>query len=677
MRTILKAALLLLAAAVISFLPAPRAFASQATSYTYTMDDKGDWGRTQDAYLPDKTITDLGLNAPEDLYIDNDNMMYIADSGNSRIVKYSIDTGSVAGILTYEEMKNPRGVFVTKSGDIYAADPSAKMVFCFDKDFNFIKSYARPDAPSYGDTKYEPLRVSVDNSGNLYIISEGVYNGVIQLAPTGDFLGYFTVNRTKLSMMQLFQSMFFTRAQLANLVARVPTTFSNIFIDDDNIVYTTTMGTHTDGLKKHNTAGGNIFVDQDWTSNEMTDLYVDDQGIIFTSDNSGYINIYSSAGELIFNFGSLAYDYDISGIFSKLPTIAVDHNGDIWTADGDKGYLQSFKPTDYAQMIYNALGLYEEGRYTESLNKWTEVLRLNQMSLLAHDGVGKALLHAERYQESMEHFVVSGNRQFYSEAFWEVRNTWIQERLPAFIGFIIVLWLIFFIIKHFDKKKKVRKARKALIEKILAVPVLGDVLYAFRLPRHPLDRYYDIRVKKKGTVLGATIIYLLFFIIFMLSKTSKAFIYQLQDVEDMDINALVIGFFVIIGLFVICNYLVTSITDGDGNFKQVYMIPAYGILPYMSALLMVTILSYGTTYNETFLLNIILFVGALWTIISIFLGFMTVHDYTFWKTILSLIITLVFMIIAALVALIIIIMWEQLWTFLKTIGEEMARNVLG
>jgi hypothetical protein len=236
MRNLLKAGMLLLTAIVISFILAPSAFASQATSYTYTMDDKGDWTRTRDAYLPDNTITNLGLNAPDDIFIDKQNMMFIADSANARIVKYSIDTATVEGILTYTEMKNPRGVFVTKKGDIYVADPSAKMVFAFDKDFNFLQSFGRPQSPSYGDTKYEPLRVSVDNGGNLYIISEGVYNGVIQLAPTGDFLGYFSVNKTKLSFIQSLQKAIFTRAQLDNLVPFVPNTFSNIFIDDDNIV---------------------------------------------------------------------------------------------------------------------------------------------------------------------------------------------------------------------------------------------------------------------------------------------------------------------------------------------------------------------------------------------------------------------------------------------------------
>jgi hypothetical protein len=88
-------------------------------------------------------------------------------------------------------------------------------------------------------------------------------------------------------------------------------------------------------------------------------------------------------------------------------------------------------------------------------------------------------------------------------------------------------------------------------------------------------------------------------------------------------------------------------------------------------------MSYFLTYNESFLLTIILMIGIAWTIISIFIGFMTVHDYTFKETVISLIITFVFMIIAAILALVIIIMWDQLWQFIKTLGKEMTRNVLG
>ncbi|MBP1756609.1 MAG: integral rane protein, partial [Firmicutes bacterium] len=328
----IKAVIFGLIALFVLVVPSATAQASQATSYTYTFDQKGFWTRTQDAYLPDKTITNLGLIAPDDLYIDKDNMMYITDSGNRRIVKYSIDTDTVAGVLEYEGLLNPRGVFVTEDGNIYVADPSAKAIFLFDRDFTFLAKYGRPDTPSFADTPFEPLRIAVDNGKNMYIVGEGVYNGIIQLASTGDFLGYFTVNKTKLTLIQGIQNAIFTRAQLENLIARVPTTFSNVFINDAGIVYSTTMGTNTDGLKKHNTAGGNMFKEQDWVSDSMTDLYVDKQGIIYTSENTGYINIYSGSGELIFDFGSYVFDLDVSGLYSSLPTIAVDNYGTIWTA---------------------------------------------------------------------------------------------------------------------------------------------------------------------------------------------------------------------------------------------------------------------------------------------------------------------------------------------------------
>jgi Flp pilus assembly pilin Flp len=106
------------------------------------------------------------------------------------------------------------------------------------------------------------------------------------------------------------------------------------------------------------------------------------------------------------------------------------------------------------------------------------------------------------------------------------------------------------------------------------------------------------------------------------------------------------------------------------------MIPAYGCIPYMISMVMVTVLSHVLTSNEAFLLDIALNIGIVWSLIIIVVGFMTVHDYTLKETIISLIITCVFIIIAAIISLVIIIMWNQLWQFLKTIGKEMAQNVL-
>lgn len=650
--------------------------ADEATSYTYMLDEDGYFVRTQDAYLPDRTITGLGLKTPDDLFIDENNILYIADTGNSRIILYDIDAGAVKDILTSSEFSSPSGVYVTLDGDIYVADPGARAVLVFDKNLNLLRKVEKPDAPIFADTNYEPKRVGVDSGGSMYIISEGVYNGVIQLAGTGEFLGYFAVNDANLTFSQRVQRLLFTRAQLANLVDANPSVFTNVYVDRDGVVYTATSGINWNGMKKHSTNGGNMFKSKVWSQDTLTDLFVDANGLIYTSCDQGYIDVYSRSGELIFEFGSYVTTTDVVGLFTRLSSVAVDRQGRIWALDGNKGYLQSFKPTEYAQAVYNAMNLYEEGHYEEAMEQWNEVLKLNQMSVLAHNGVGRAYLHAQDYEAALEHFEVANNKELYSEAFWEVRNTWLQNYLGWFLLVIVLLLILRYVVKLLDRKHgKLKAAQKKLKERMHNTPVIKDILYAFHTARHPMNNYYEIRKNRQGSVLAATVIYLLFFIIFMAFQTSKGFIYQYTSVEDMDIGAIVLGFFLLLGLFIVCNYLDTSIHDGSGTFWQIYMIPAYGLMPAMVSVLGVTIASYGLTYNESFLLTIALMVGICWSVVTIFVGIQTVHDYEFGDTVRSIIITVVFMVIIAVIGIILSIMWDSLYRFLTSVGRELIQNV--
>ena len=686
MKKIKKKSLVLFLTLIFMVMAALPVGASQATSYTYTLDDQNEMVRTQDAYLPDKTITDLGLSEPSDMVIDENNIAYIVDTGNQRIVVYDLNTEKVVkemkkGTINSDEFtgfETPKGIFRTNEGELYIADSGAKTVFRFTKDFEFVRRYDKPTAPIFADTNYEPSKVAVDSGNNLYIVSEGVYAGIIQLANTGEFLGYFTSNKSVLTPQQMFLKLIYTKEQQkkSEVLNTLPSTFSNVYVDRQGTAYSTCMGKGNDLLKKHSTNGTNMFGDVK-TPSALTDVTTDENGIIYACDSHGYIWVYTSQGEVIFEFGEQAEDTDISGLYSSLMTISVYNKGNIWTADSEKGILQSFNPTEYATTIYRALDEYENGDYDDALTDWSYVLRLNQMSVLAHNGVAKAYYNDEEYDKAMEHFEIAGNRDGYSNAFWEVRNKAIQKGLGTFLIIVIVLILLKVIISFVDRDKKIRKAKRNLGKKLKNTPVIGEIGYAFKCAKHPIDRYYDIRVHKNGSMIAATIIYIVFFGVYMLYQTQKGFIYQYTKVEDMDMGAVVVGFFAILILFIVCNFLVTSITDGDGTLKQVYMIPAYGVMPAMISMLVTIGMSYVLTYNESFILTTIMAIGVCWSIATIFEGLATVHDYDFKHTVLSLIITVVFMLIAAIVVLVVIIMWEQLKDFLLTVGKEIIRNVTG
>jgi len=659
-----------------ALIPVTQAEAAQSTTYTWAVDRKGRFVRTQDAYLPDRTVTNLMLKDPEDIFA-RDGLLYISDGGNRRVLVYDINTDTVIREVQYEGFQRPRGIYVTAAQELYVTDSVAGAVFRFDSEGELLQTFVRPESAAFGDTAYAPMRVAVDNRGSLYLVGEGVSNGIIQLSVTGEFLGFFTTNRVTLTVFQFLQSVFFTDAQIANLQDRVPGTFSNIYTDARGIVYTVTMGRmRPDNIKKHDMRGGNMFLDGIITSNSLSDITTDGNGIIYVTDTRGWVMIYSPDGDMIFYFGGYSSE-DIAGMYSYLTAVAVEDNGILWTLDYDKAYLQSYRPTEYTLSIYEALSLFNEGRYNEAEEKWTNVLRYNQTSVLAHDGIGKANLYLQEYDDAMMHFELAGNREFYSQAFWEVRNAWLQNNLIWILSVIFILSLLMFIIKRADRRRTLRDAVIERRHRIGQTRGIRDFTFALYIMLHPLDGYYDLKRRIRGTYGGASLMLIALFVSMMLYQTSKAYILQTVAVEDMNLAALVFGFFGIIALFISCNYLVTSINDGEGSIGDIYRMTAYSSLPLTLSFVMITLLSYVITFNEVFLVTFLLATGVGWFCLTLYMGLQEVHNYNVMNTIKSIFFTAVFIVIAIIALLILTILFQQMMQFLEGLGREAYYNATG
>ena len=662
--------LMLLLAGLLS----PAVLANQSTFYIYSPNQHG-MSRTQNAYLPDRNITDFSLNEPQDIFIDIRNELYIADTGNMRVLRYGIETGTVDFVLEHHGFRAPKGLYVTDAGDIYVADSSAATVFRFDRSGELLETFTRPTQPAFADTAFNPAKVAVDNRGGMLIISEGVYNGVIQLSNGGDFLGYFTTNKTTLSLLQVFQDIIYTRTQRERVADRVPTTIANVFIDNEGVVYTTTSGTMVNAMKKHNTAGINMIRSESVST--LHSIWVDGRGIIYTASARGQMHVYTPDGELIYVFSASSDDNDIAGLFDTLSAVAVDNDGHIWGVDSEKGFIQSFRPTEYAENIYSALTLFNEGRYEESKDVWTDILRLNQLSAIAHNGIGKAYIYNHEYDLAMQHFEIAGNREMYSQAYWEVRNQWLQKQIGFYVAAIGITFILLQILLKLDRKKRVRAARDAAGAWIRSIPALHSVLYAFSVSRHPLDCFYEIKKGKSGSIFGASFLYIGLFAAFIYYQVGKGFIFQYQSAVEIDFLSMIIGFFSILFLFILTNYLSSSIQDGKGYVKDIFMVPAYSSLPATLAFITATVMSHVLTQNETVFITFILILGVGWTVINILLGLTEIHDFLFRETLKNVFISFLLMIVVALVLTIFFVMWGQVSQFIIEVAKELWRNLTG
>jgi len=662
----------------------PRIEASSSTTYTYALDDDYEYVRTQDAYLPGQTITFLGLNKPSDIAINNDNELIIADSGNARVVVYDPATKLITLEIEHVQMVNPQGVFTVREnstyvseGDIYVADPTSGFVFHFDKAGVLLEQFGKPDSIMYETLAFQPERIAVDKAGIMYIVSKGSSDGIVQLSNTGEFLGFFSSNKVTLNWREQFQQFIYSDEQLANLgISFTPPVFTSVFIDNDGIVYSSSSGTLVENLKKHNTQGTNMLADIFLSSSKLGDVYVDDDGIIYTADQSGSIDVYTNDGEFIYTFGG-SYDYGIAGIFKALSAIAVDLDGNIWTADSGNSYLQSFTPTDYAMMIYEAIGDYNETRYDESIAIWTEVLNLNQLSILAHNGIGKNYLQTEEYALAAEHFKIAGNRALYSEAFWEIRNIWLQDFLLPMIGIAVFFVIASITVRATNKKYRYLTGVTNTLHKIRETKIVDDVLYMKTVATKPNDAFYYLRRKRKGSYLGAFIVLLLAFFSYLFFIAGKGFIFQFIDLKELDLGSLVLGFIAVIGLFIVCSYMVTSIQDGEGTLGQIFKGVAYSFYPFILSAVSATLISYVATTNELFLLNTIMVIGVGWSLLLIFISVSEIQNYTFGETIKSILLTILFVLVILVVFSFVQMTIRQVFVFFEEVIKEVWRNVIG
>ena len=106
----------------------PLASYPQSTTVNFAENKKGWFVPTQDGYLPDRNITGLGLNKPENIAFGKNDVLYIADTGNRRIVLFDIHSGNIVREITYGGFRAPRGVFVTPDETLYVADSTAGAV---------------------------------------------------------------------------------------------------------------------------------------------------------------------------------------------------------------------------------------------------------------------------------------------------------------------------------------------------------------------------------------------------------------------------------------------------------------------------------------------------------------------------------------------------------------------
>lgn len=587
------------------------------TAYkTITVDKNGDYIETQNAYNPELTIEKIDneiLSSPADMVISGD-ILYIADTGNSRVLLSTTD-GRLISSFGEDILKKPCGIFVDKKGEILVADSENEAVYAFSGEGELKHKYERPKSVLYGEKEsFVPLKVAADGNDNLYISCKGNSNGVVQLSrSTGEFLGYFGANEVSVSLWDKLLDAIFTEEQKSQLRQTVPASVCNLTVDKSGIVYTMTDIETEQVIRKLNMSA-NDMLGTNISFPLPSDLAVGNIGNIYAATTNGYILEFNSEGDLLFVFGGFDDGSQRIGLFGTISAITVAEDGRLYVMDDTAGQIQVFSPTEFTENVHKALALYQDGRYLESKKPWEKVLLMNNLFDYAHKGIAESYYMEEDYASAMEHFELSNDKSGVSKAFTELRNAVIRKNIFIYLGVAVAVIVLLYTVALLRKKTTLLAPVGAVLSKVSGVGIIRELLFMFKIPKNPIDAYYGIKREKKVSVLSSSILYGIFVIIYLADKYLRGYIFsgvtngRYSVIKD---TAAIIG---ILTLFILCHYLICSISEGEASFKNVYCGVIYSLTPYILLRPVVIVLTHLLTDSEVFIinfLNVIIYAGSI------------------------------------------------------------------
>jgi sugar lactone lactonase YvrE len=656
----------------------PRIDAETGVRYpTFTTSD-GRFVRTQTAYVPTVSLTSIKgiqIGEPTDIHITPNNVLYITAilNNQSRVIIYDLNDGSVREIGG-DFLVNATGVFANDEGLIYVADRGNNIAYQLSSTGEILETYTRPNSPLFGGEDFQPRKIIADERGNVYILNLGI-RGLAQFSNRGEFLGYFGANTITPTLRTILQFTFFTEEQRARLFNLQPPEVSNMAIDQRGLIHTVSLGVDNFGVKRLNISGGNLLPAM-FNAQDLVDVFVGPIGNIYVLTRSGRIYEYDREGNVLFLFGDQDVSNQISGLFNAPVGMAVDQAFNLYVIDRAAKELTIFNPTEFAANVHGALTLYQEGNYIDSLGPWQDVLRMNDFFDLAHRGFGNAYFSLANYEGALEEYRIANDRNGYSEAFWEVRNAWLLEFGAFFVGLIFALLIILTVnIKLKFMRYLTQPVKKGLVFIRSKVKVLDDILYLFRYLRNPADASYEIKRKDRIQVLSVTGLLLIFFGFYIYHIYETSFLFNSRRLEEINLLEEMARILLPIMLWVISNFLIGSIREGEGRLKDVYITTIFSLSPYFLTLPILTILSQGLTLNELFIYQFIQFIAVLVTVVYFFFMVKETHFYSVKETIQSISISGFTMVMLLLGVFIVFILFNEIITLGRDVSLEVYYRV--
>ena len=202
--------------------------------------------------------------------------------------------------------------------------------------------------------------------------------------------------------------------------------------------------------------------------------------------------------------------------------------------------------------------------------------------------------------------------------------------------------------------------------------VLGFYALPMRILVRPFSGFYEMKFENKGTIRLAIFNFLLVCISY--SFTSQYASILVNDRHPNALNSLrdFQMLLAVLILFCVSNWSVTTLTNGEGRFKDILMAVCYAMTPLVLTMIPAAVLSNILSAEETGFYFLLMSVGMGYFVILVFIGLVTVHNYGAAKAVITVFLTFIAILIIVFLLALLLTLWQQLLGFVISVYTELS-----
>ena len=185
---------------------------------------------------------------------------------------------------------------------------------------------------------------------------------------------------------------------------------------------------------------------------------------------------------------------------------------------------------------------------------------------------------------------------------------------------------------------------------------LATLRYGLYVIFHPFDGFWDLSHEKRGSLAAANTFLVLFLVTYVMKLMFTNFQFISAPIQYINIYERCASLLLPFLVLCVANWAMSTLFDGKGRFKDIYIAMCYALVPYILIQLPLIFLSNVISFDEASYYTVLMSVSVVWCLLLAFVGLMEVHDFGPGKTLIFLVLT----VFGALVILFLVLVFFSL-----------------